>query len=56
MPIFNLETDQVAYDILKEHYPNRKIIKINNARDIILGRGNIHCITQQIIKLSFLII
>ena len=45
----NTESDRRAGDILAEAFPNRKIIGIN-ARVILLGGGNIHCITQQIPK------
>lgn len=43
----NHESDLRAIKILKEICPDRKIIPVF-ARDIILGGGNIHCITQQI--------
>ena len=36
-----------AINVLKEAFPDRKIVGIY-ARDIIVGGGNIHCITQQI--------
>ncbi len=47
VPQFDLPTDQIAYETLKEVYKNREIIFIKDAREIILGGGNIHCITQQ---------
>ncbi len=47
VPQFGIETDKVAINTLKEVYKNRKIIPIKRAREIILGGGNIHCITQQ---------
>ncbi len=43
----NAESDKRAVKILSEICPDRKIIPIP-AREIILGGGNIHCITQQI--------
>lgn len=43
----NSESDRVAAEILEKVCKDRKIIPIY-ARDIILGGGNIHCITQQI--------
>ncbi|MBE4704189.1 agmatine deiminase [Spiroplasma platyhelix] len=47
LPIYNDEKwDQNAIDILKECYGNRKIIPIYT-RPLLLGGGNLHCITQQ---------
>jgi agmatine deiminase len=43
----NKKSDERALDILQEICPDREIIGIP-ARDILLGGGNIHCITQQI--------
>jgi len=43
----NAESDRVAAEILERVCKGRKIIPIY-ARDIIVGGGNIHCITQQI--------
>lgn len=39
--------DQRALGILRELYPDRKIVPIDGMR-IIKGGGNVHCITQQI--------
>lgn len=48
MPQFDDEADSPAINVLKEAFPDRKIVGIY-ARDIIVGGGNnIHCITQQI--------
>ena len=47
LPVFNDPNDQKAIDLLKELYPDREIIPIY-AREILLGGGNIHCITQQV--------
>ena len=49
LPVFNDPNDQKAIDLLKELYPDREIIPIY-AREILLGGGNIHCITQQVPK------
>lgn len=49
LPQFGDENDEVAVRILSECYPERKVVPIY-ARDIIVGGGNIHCITQQIPK------
>ncbi len=43
----NEESDKKALEILEKICPDREIIGIP-ARDILLGGGNIHCITQQI--------
>lgn len=47
LPQFDDEHDSLAVEIMKEAFPKREIIPIF-ARDIIVGGGNIHCITQQI--------
>ncbi len=47
VPQFGDENDKVAVEILGKLFPNRRICPIM-ARDILLGGGNIHCITQQI--------
>lgn len=47
VPKFNDENDEVAINILKGLFPDREIHPIY-ARSIIVGGGNIHCITQQI--------
>ena len=41
--------DAEALSIMKEAFPDRKVIMIY-ARDILIGGGNIHCITQQVPK------
>lgn len=43
----NEESDRLAAEILHSLCPERKIVPID-ARDILAGGGNIHCITQQI--------
>ncbi|MBQ9518847.1 MAG: agmatine deiminase [Firmicutes bacterium] len=45
----NKKSDKLAADILKKLCPNRRIVPIQ-AREIIVGGGNIHCITQQVPK------
>lgn len=50
MPVFggeNQESDERAVSLMKKWNPERKIIPVY-ARDILVGGGNIHCITQQI--------
>lgn len=46
-PQFRDKNDQKALAILSELFPDRKMVGIY-ARDILIGGGNIHCITQQI--------
>ena len=43
----NTESDHEAVKVMEKLCPERKIVQIP-ARDILLGGGNIHCITQQI--------
>ncbi len=45
-PSFNVPTDAPAQAVLKALFPDREIIMVP-AREILLGGGNIHCITQQ---------
>lgn len=47
VPQFGDENDAMAINILAECFPGRTIYPIQ-ARDILVGGGNIHCITQQI--------
>ena len=47
VPQFQDANDQVAMNILSQCFPGRDVVGIP-ARDILLGGGNIHCITQQI--------
>lgn len=46
VPVFNDPHDAAAVETLRRLYPRRAIIPIP-AREILLGGGNIHCITQQ---------
>ncbi|MCX6053440.1 MAG: agmatine deiminase [Chloroflexi bacterium] len=46
MPLFNDPHDKPALDQLQKLMPDRKVVGIY-AREILLGGGNIHCITQQ---------
>ena len=45
-PSFNVETDEIACQILQKCYPDRKVVMVDS-RDLIVGGGNIHCLTQQ---------
>ena len=47
VPAFGDPHDKLAVKKLQELYPTRKIESIP-AREILLGGGNIHCITQQV--------
>jgi len=46
VPTFNDRHDQAALDTLQQLMPDRKMVGVF-AREILLGGGNIHCITQQ---------
>ena len=46
VPTFNDPHDGAALAELQESFPERKVVGIP-AREILLGGGNIHCITQQ---------
>jgi len=45
-PYFGVETDEVARAVLADLFPDREIVMVP-AREILLGGGNIHCVTQQ---------
>ncbi|HTQ70615.1 MAG TPA: agmatine deiminase [Acidocella sp.] len=45
-PAFGVETDEPARAVLARLFPEREIVMVP-AREILLGGGNIHCITQQ---------
>lgn len=47
LPAFGVKEDKIAYEKMKEIYPNKDIIQINS-KEVLLGGGNIHCITMQI--------
>jgi agmatine deiminase len=46
MPLLDPRTDRAAQAALAKLFPRRKVIGLP-AREILLGGGNIHCITQQ---------
>lgn len=46
MPAFDVADDRAAFRIMKETFPDRKIVQVP-ASDIAWGGGGIHCITQQ---------
>lgn len=47
-PLFDDPKDKDAQELLEKLYPDRKIVGIK-AREILLGGGNIHCITQHLL-------
>jgi agmatine deiminase len=47
MPLLDARTDALALSRLKRIFPDRKVVAVPG-REILLGGGNIHCITQQI--------
>ena len=46
-PLLDAATDGEAQRILEEIFPEHTVVGVP-AREILLGGGNIHCITQQI--------
>lgn len=47
VPSFGDENDARAVETLEQVFPDRKVVSVPDAREISLGGGNIHCITQQ---------
>jgi agmatine deiminase len=47
MPLLDPSTDRAAARVLKRLFPGRRIVGVAT-REILLGGGNIHCITQQV--------
>ena len=47
LPAFGTPEDKLAKNQLQKLYPGKDIIQINT-REVLLGGGNIHCITMQI--------
>lgn len=45
-PAFGVPTDEPARAVLERLFPEREVVMLP-AREILLGGGNIHCITQQ---------
>ncbi len=46
MPFFDDPHDQAAFDTLQALFPDRRVVGVPSY-EILLGGGNIHCITQQ---------
>jgi agmatine deiminase len=47
MPLLDQRHDEEAAGILVETFPEREVVGVP-AREILLGGGNVHCITQQV--------
>jgi agmatine deiminase len=47
VPAFGDENDALAIETLERVFPDRNVVSVPGAREISLGGGNIHCITQQ---------
>ncbi|MCS6947540.1 MAG: agmatine deiminase family protein, partial [Steroidobacteraceae bacterium] len=47
VPLLDTRTDGIALARLRRIFPRRRVVGVP-AREILLGGGNIHCITQQI--------
>ena len=47
LPAFDVKEDEIAFEVISSLFPNKKIHQIAS-REILLGGGNIHCITMQI--------
>jgi agmatine deiminase len=47
MPLLDARTDRVAFRALQRLFPRRRVVGVPG-REVLLGGGNIHCITQQI--------
>jgi agmatine deiminase len=46
-PLLDERFDEQAAEVLRECFPEREVVGVP-AREILLGGGNIHCITQQV--------
>ncbi len=47
MPLYDKRRDGAAARMLKKLFPTRRVVGVQT-REILLGGGNIHCITQQV--------
>ena len=47
MPLYDKRHDAAAQSTLKRLFPTRKVLGVAT-REVLLGGGNIHCITQQV--------
>lgn len=46
VPVFNDSKDRLALNIIADCFPDREVVGVN-ARDLVLGLGTFHCLTQQ---------
>ncbi len=46
-PLLDEATDEAAAEVLRRCYPEREVVGVPG-REILLGGGNVHCITQQV--------
>ena len=46
VPVFNDANDRVALNALAALFPDRRIVPVA-CRDLVLGLGTLHCMTQQ---------
>jgi agmatine deiminase len=51
MPLFGDPHDAAALETVQACFPERKVVGVP-AREVLLGGGNIHCITQQQPRIS----
>jgi agmatine deiminase len=51
MPLLDERRDEAAAAVLRDCFPGREVVGVP-AREILLGGGNIHCITQQVPALA----
>ena len=47
VPVFNDPNDRIALNTLAKFFPDREIVPVY-CRDLVLGLGTIHCMTQQL--------
>lgn len=48
LPKFGVKEDEIAFKILKDFYKGKKEVFQLESREILLGGGNIHCVTKQV--------
>jgi agmatine deiminase len=51
MPLLDQRRDEAAAAVLRDCFPEREVLGVP-AREILLGGGNIHCVTQQVPALA----